>query len=109
MASAAAGSSSPPTPHADDSPEPSLTSDKVYVAVGREVAESRATLLWMLHKFPGAASFVLIHVYSPPKFLPFRTLTIPFFRFFFSAVNGKVFVFSTAARTIFFPPGDGIV
>src|SRR5947207_3421047 len=77
MATPTAGSSSPPTPHADDSPEPSLPGGKVYVAVGREVAESRATLLWALHKFssPGqgaaaSCSFVLLHVYSPPKFLP---------------------------------------
>ncbi|KAF8675246.1 hypothetical protein HU200_047919 [Digitaria exilis] len=75
MDTATAGSSSPPiTPRADDSPEPSLSGEKVYVAVGREVAESRATLLWAMHKFPrgaGAVSFVLLHVYSPPKFLPF--------------------------------------
>nr|CAB3452874.1 unnamed protein product [Digitaria exilis] len=75
MDTATAGSSSPPiTPRADDSPEPSLPGEKVYVAVGREVAESRATLLWAMHKFPrgaGAVSFVLLHVYSPPKFLPF--------------------------------------
>jgi hypothetical protein len=71
MATATAGSSSPPTPHADDSPEPSFPAEKVYVAVGREVGESRATLLWALHKFPQGA-FVLLHVYSPPKFLPFR-------------------------------------
>ncbi|PVH63897.1 hypothetical protein PAHAL_2G133900 [Panicum hallii] len=83
MATAAtAGSSSPPTPHADDSPEPPLPGEKVYVAVGREVAESRATLLWALHKFPrgagaGAASFVLLHVYSPPKLLPFLGARIP--------------------------------
>ncbi|CAL5075481.1 unnamed protein product [Urochloa decumbens] len=77
MASATAGSSSPPTPpRADDSPEPSLPSEKVYVAVGRE-AESRATLLWALHKFAGAASFVLLHVYSPPKLLPFMGARIP--------------------------------
>nr|TKW31976.1 hypothetical protein SEVIR_2G140900v2 [Setaria viridis] len=82
MATATAGSSSPPTPHADDSPEPSLAGEKVYVAVGTEVAESRATLLWALHKFPrgagaGAASFVLIHVYSPPKFLPCLGARVP--------------------------------
>ncbi|CAL5090322.1 unnamed protein product [Urochloa decumbens] len=82
MASATAGSSSPPTPpHADDSPEPSLPGEKVYVTVGREVAESRATLLWALHKFAGAgagaASFVLLHVYSPPKLLPFMGARIP--------------------------------
>ncbi|CAN6214032.1 unnamed protein product [Urochloa humidicola] len=80
MASATAGSSSPPTPpRADDSPEPSLPSEKVYVAVGREMAESKATLLWALHKFAdaGAASFVLIHVYSPPKSLPFVGARIP--------------------------------
>jgi hypothetical protein len=98
MATAAtAGSSSPPTPHADDSPEPPLPGEKVYVAVGREVAESRATLLWALHKFPrgaGAASFVLLHVYSPPKLLPFRTSLALFFRFLFSTANGKVFLFS---------------
>ncbi|CAN6203854.1 unnamed protein product [Urochloa humidicola] len=77
MASATAGSSSPPTPHADDSPELSLPGEKVYVAVGREMAESRATLLWSLHKFAGTASFVLLHVYSPPKFLPFLGAWIP--------------------------------
>ncbi|CAN6334154.1 unnamed protein product [Urochloa humidicola] len=71
MASTTAGSSSPPTPlHADDSPEPLLPGEKVYVAVGKEVAKYRATLLWALQKFPHA-SFVLIHVYSPPKFITF--------------------------------------
>ncbi|KAF8753209.1 hypothetical protein HU200_011656 [Digitaria exilis] len=88
MDTATAGSSSPPiTPRADDSPEPSLPGEKVYVAVGREVAESRATLLWAMHKFPrgaGAVSFVLLHVYSPPKFLPFRTFLLLFLHFFFS-------------------------
>ena len=80
MATATAGSSSPPTPHADDSPEPSSPAERVYVAVGREVAESRATLLWALHKFPQGA-FVLLHVYSPPKFLPFRKFLIVLFLF----------------------------
>jgi len=94
MATATAGSSSPPTPHADDSPEPSLPGEKVYVAVGREVAESRATLLWALHRFPrgagaGAASFVLLHVYSPPKLLPFRTSLALFSHFLFSAANAN--------------------
>ncbi|KAJ1289029.1 hypothetical protein BS78_02G134600 [Paspalum vaginatum] len=75
MATTTAGSSSPPTPHADASPEESLPGEKVYVAVGREEAESRATLLWALQKFSrgaGAASLVLLHVYSPAKFLPLR-------------------------------------
>ncbi|CAN6347848.1 unnamed protein product [Urochloa humidicola] len=71
MASTTAGSSSPPTPpHADDSLEPLLPGEKVYVAVRKEVAKDRTMLLWALHKFPHA-SFVLIHVYSPPKFIPF--------------------------------------
>ncbi|WVZ63210.1 hypothetical protein U9M48_012859 [Paspalum notatum var. saurae] len=77
-----AGSSSPHRPHADDSPEQSLPGEKVYVAVGREEAESRATLLWALQKFcrgagAGAASLVLLHVYSPPKFLPLLGARIP--------------------------------
>ncbi|GJN34706.1 hypothetical protein PR202_gb23394 [Eleusine coracana subsp. coracana] len=68
MASPTAGSSSP---RADDSPEPSLPGEKVYVAVGEEVSESKATLLWALHKFHKGAgsSFVLLHVCSPSKFL----------------------------------------
>ncbi|KAL6656519.1 hypothetical protein ACP70R_007345 [Stipagrostis hirtigluma subsp. patula] len=70
----ATGSSSPPT---SDSPEPSLSGEKVYVAVGLEVAECRATLLWALHKFPQGASFVLLHVYSPPKFIPILGARIP--------------------------------
>jgi len=102
MATATAGTSSPPTPHADDSPEPSLPGEKVYVAVGREVAESRATLLWALHKFPRAASFVLLHVYSPPKLLSFRTSLALFFHFLFSAANAKVFLFTAANGKVFF-------
>ncbi|TVU10590.1 hypothetical protein EJB05_44132 [Eragrostis curvula] len=76
MASPTAGSSSP---RADDSPEPSLPGEKVYVAVGREVAESKATLLWALHKFHKGAgsSVVLLHVYSPPKSLPVLGARIP--------------------------------
>ena len=106
MATATAGTSSPPTPHADDSPETSLPGEKVYVAVGREVAESRATLLWALHRFPrgagaGAASFVLLHVYSPPKLLPFRTSLALFFHFLFSAANAKVFLFTAANGKVF--------
>ncbi|KAJ1289026.1 hypothetical protein BS78_02G134600 [Paspalum vaginatum] len=80
MATTTAGSSSPPTPHADASPEESLPGEKVYVAVGREEAESRATLLWALQKFSrgaGAASLVLLHVYSPAKFLPLLGARIP--------------------------------
>ncbi|CAN6223286.1 unnamed protein product [Urochloa humidicola] len=80
MASATAGSSSPPTPPcADGSLESSLFPSEVYVAVGREMAESKATLLWALHKFAdaGATSFVLIHVYSPPKSLPFVGARLP--------------------------------
>ncbi|XP_062199347.1 U-box domain-containing protein 33-like isoform X5 [Phragmites australis] len=72
----ATGSSSPPT---SDSPELTLSGEKVYVAVGREAAECRATLLWALHKFHqgAASSFVLLHVYSPPKFLPVLGARIP--------------------------------
>ncbi|KAL6838452.1 hypothetical protein ACP4OV_031697 [Aristida adscensionis] len=70
----ATGSSSPRT---SDSPEPTLAGEKVYMAVGRDAAGSRATLLWALHKFPQGASFVLLHVYSPPKFLTFMGARIP--------------------------------
>lgn len=60
---------------AGDSLEPSSSGDggrkKVYVAVGREVAGSKAMVLWALHKFPNKdAAFVLLHVYSQPRFLP---------------------------------------
>jgi hypothetical protein len=63
--------------HAGDSPEPSSSSgggdeqrEKVYVAVG--AGESKAMVLWALHKFhdKDAAALVLLHVYSHPKFIP---------------------------------------
>lgn len=76
-----------PSPRAGDSPEPSSSvgsdgeggeREKVYLAVGREVAGSKALVLWALHKFPkDAAAFVLIHVYSRPKFLPIMGAKIP--------------------------------
>ncbi|KAM0888573.1 hypothetical protein ACQ4PT_028265 [Festuca glaucescens] len=53
---------------------------KVYVAVG--AGESKATVLWALHRFPSkddatAATFVLLHVYSKPRFIPVMGNRIP--------------------------------
>nr|BAD46227.1 hypothetical protein [Oryza sativa Japonica Group] len=64
-----------PSPYPGDSPEPSFSGEKVYVAVGEE--SSRGTLLWALHKFPQGTAFVLLHVYSPPNFLPILGAKIP--------------------------------
>ncbi|CAM0912623.1 unnamed protein product [Alopecurus aequalis] len=76
----AAGGS--PAWHAGDSPQPSSSGDggreKVYVAVGREAAGSKAMVLWALHKFCNKdAAFVLLHVYSQPRFLPLMGAMIP--------------------------------
>ncbi|KAK1677391.1 hypothetical protein QYE76_038251 [Lolium multiflorum] len=53
---------------------------KVYVAVG--AGESKAMVLWALHRFPSqddatAATFVLLHVYSKPRFIPIMGNRIP--------------------------------
>ncbi|KAM0890417.1 hypothetical protein ACQ4PT_027056 [Festuca glaucescens] len=70
-----------PASHAGESPETSSSSfsgggegkKKVYVAV--VAGESKAMVLWALHRFPSkddatAATFVLLHVYSKPRFIP---------------------------------------
>ena len=43
--------------------------DTVYVAVGKDVAESKLTLLWALENFP-SQKICLLHVHQPAKFIP---------------------------------------
>ncbi|XP_048531037.1 U-box domain-containing protein 33-like [Triticum urartu] len=69
-----------------DSPEPEQSSSesgekmkKVYVAVGAG-SDSKAMVLWALHKFPRdptATSLVLLHVYPQPKLIPIMGARIP--------------------------------
>ncbi|KAM0878661.1 hypothetical protein ACQ4PT_034736 [Festuca glaucescens] len=77
-----------PASQAGESPETSSSSfsgggegkKKVYVAVG--AGESKAMVLWALHRFASkddatAATFVLLHVYSKPRFIPVMGTRIP--------------------------------
>ncbi|KAM0890436.1 hypothetical protein ACQ4PT_027065 [Festuca glaucescens] len=76
-----------PASHAGESPETSSSSfsgggekKKVYVAVG--AGESKAMVLWALHRFPSkddatTAAFVLLHVYSKPRFILVMGTRIP--------------------------------
>lgn len=51
---------------------------KVYVAVGAG-SNSKAMVLWALHKLPKdpAAALVLLHVYPTPKLIPISTCVSP--------------------------------
>jgi hypothetical protein len=67
---------------------------KVYVAVG--AGESKAMVLWALHRFPSqddatAATFVLLHVYSKPRFIPISASPVPCPLLF----RGKIYFFSS--------------
>jgi hypothetical protein len=39
--------------------------EKVYVAVGKEVKESKANLIWALQNFDRSKKLVIAHVYKP--------------------------------------------
>jgi len=70
---------------AGESPEPCSSfsgggekrQKKVYVAVGTGAGESKAMVLWALHKFPSKDALVLLHVYSNPRFIPIMGTRIP--------------------------------
>ncbi|KAH0469558.1 hypothetical protein IEQ34_001116 [Dendrobium chrysotoxum] len=47
---------------------PALESEAVYVALGKEFKEGKATLLWTLQNF--RRPIVIIHVHRPPKMIP---------------------------------------
>ncbi|KAM0890416.1 hypothetical protein ACQ4PT_027056 [Festuca glaucescens] len=91
-----------PASHAGESPETSSSSfsgggegkKKVYVAV--VAGESKAMVLWALHRFPSkddatAATFVLLHVYSKPRFIPVSASPVPCPLLF----RGKSYFFSS--------------
>ncbi|KAI3434334.1 uncharacterized protein J3R85_006595 [Psidium guajava] len=45
-----------------------VVNNRVYVAVGRDVPESKSTLLWALNNFGG--DFGIIHVHQPHQLNP---------------------------------------
>ncbi|KAI3434336.1 uncharacterized protein J3R85_006597 [Psidium guajava] len=47
-----------------------VVSDRVYVAVGRDVGESKSTLSWALDNFGG--DFRILHVHQPRQLNPSR-------------------------------------
>ncbi|XP_056173679.1 U-box domain-containing protein 33-like isoform X1 [Syzygium oleosum] len=49
----------------DGQSPPRLVNDRVYVAVGSDVQESKSTLLWALQNFGG--HFRILHVHQPPE------------------------------------------
>jgi hypothetical protein len=81
---------------AGDSPELSSSfsgggeKKKVYVAMG--AGESKAMVLWALQKFPDrdAATFVLLHVYCHPKFIPISASPALLHMFIFSITTDSI-------------------
>ncbi|KAL0927180.1 hypothetical protein M5K25_001343 [Dendrobium thyrsiflorum] len=54
---------------------PALESEAVYVALGKEFKEGKATLLWTLQNF--RRPIVIIHVHRPPKMIPILGAKFP--------------------------------
>lgn len=50
-------------------PEVMDDSDTVYVAVGKDVEESKLTLTWALQNFP-RNKICILHVHQPSKMIP---------------------------------------
>lgn len=52
--------------------------EKIYVAVSRDVKESKSTLLWALQNFVGR-KFCLLHVHQPAQMIPISNLSLPLY------------------------------
>ncbi|KAK6918375.1 Protein kinase domain [Dillenia turbinata] len=56
---------------------PPRVEDKIYVAVGKEVKESKSTLLWALHN-SGGRKICILHIHQPAQMIPLNDLGVKF-------------------------------
>ncbi|KAL9260657.1 U-box domain-containing protein [Drosera capensis] len=64
-------------PVAGDGREEVVEEEKLYVAVGRKVSESKSTLLWALQKNSGGKGIMLLHVNQPSQTISVLGGTFP--------------------------------
>lgn len=55
--------------------------DTIFVAVGKNVKESKSTLMWVLRNFPGKKICVL-HVHQPAQLVAFSKCQFPLVRIY---------------------------
>lgn len=55
---------------------PEIVDDKLYVAVGKELNESKLTLSWTLHH-SGERNICILHVHKPSRWIPFLGTKFP--------------------------------
>ncbi|KAG5521985.1 hypothetical protein RHGRI_034265 [Rhododendron griersonianum] len=55
---------------------PEIVDDKLYVAVGKELNESKLTLSWALHH-SGERNICILHVHEPSRWIPFPGTKFP--------------------------------
>ncbi|KAK6920117.1 U-box domain [Dillenia turbinata] len=56
---------------------PPRVEDKIYVAVGKEVKESKLTLLWALQN-SGGRKICILHIHQPAPMIPLKELGVKF-------------------------------
>lgn len=56
--------------------EACVIEDMIYVAVGKNVKESKSILLWALQNF-GGKRICILHVHQPAQLIPFSKFQIP--------------------------------
>ncbi|TQE00512.1 hypothetical protein C1H46_013868 [Malus baccata] len=56
--------------------EPRIIEDMIYVAVGKDVKESKSTLVWAVHN-SGGKKICLVHVHQPAQMIPLMGTKFP--------------------------------